>query len=180
MSVQGGEIALCVASGPSATASDVAAVRPFVDFTVCANDAWRLAPDADYLYAADRRWWRQHFREVRRHFAGQLRTSNEWAHFDHRIPLVRCDGRNSGIRAMRLALQLGARRIYLIGYDFCRSATGMKHFFGDHPRPLPNTSEDTFPAWVEEMRQFSVQCPAKVVNLSRRTAIDCFQRGEVL
>lgn len=172
------DIALCVASGPSLLAQDIAAVRPIADVTICVNDAWQLCHDADYLFAADRRWWRHHYKAVQREFSGQLLTSNEWAYADWKIPMMRVEGKNSGIKAMRVALRLGARKMYLLGYDFCRGADDEKHFFGDHPHPLPNTCVKTFGAWVDEMQAFAAGLSGvEVVNLSRRTAIDCFPRA---
>src|SRR5690606_36181457 len=49
-----------VGGGPSLTAADVdrAASRPVRIIAI--NDAWRLAPRADLLYAADAPWWDHH------------------------------------------------------------------------------------------------------------------------
>src|SRR3990167_1952589 len=45
--------------GPSLTPEDVDAVRDRAH-VIAVNDAYRLAPWADVLYAADAKWWRWH------------------------------------------------------------------------------------------------------------------------
>lgn len=180
MTLPKADIVLCVASGPSLVASDIVAARKLVDTTICVSDAWRMAPDCEHLFSADRRWWQYHYKSIRRGYRGAMWTSNEWSYADYRIPLVKCPGTNSGIKAMNLARLFGASRMYLLGYDFGRGPDGEKHFFGDHPMPLPNTSMGRFPVWVEEMRQWAKDHDdVSVINLSRRTAIDCFPRGDL-
>ena len=54
-----GETLACLGVGPSLTAAQVAALRGKTR-SIAINDAWRLAPWADVLYACDGRWWRKH------------------------------------------------------------------------------------------------------------------------
>lgn len=56
---------VCLASGPSLTADDVAYVRGKAT-VVAVNDAIRLAPWADVLVSVDQIWWARHYRAMRR------------------------------------------------------------------------------------------------------------------
>lgn len=175
-------IALCLASGPSLTAGDIAAVRPRVDLTVCVSDTWEKAKDAEYLFAADLRWWRYHHSRASRGFAGRLVTSKRKAADELGIEWSDCGGGNSGEGGLLLAMKLGARKVYLLGYDMKRGPNNERHYFGDHPSPLPNTSPATYPIWRQRMWALALTVKAlggpEIINLTRDTALDCFPRGE--
>lgn len=51
-----------IASGPSAGSTTQAQRRRFP--AICVNDAWRLHPDAEAIYAADPRWWEIHAESI--------------------------------------------------------------------------------------------------------------------
>src|SRR4051812_2852413 len=50
---------VCIAGGPSLTPADVDACQARAR-VIAINDAYRLAPWADVLYACDAKWWRWH------------------------------------------------------------------------------------------------------------------------
>ncbi len=83
-------------------------------------------------------------------------------------------GGNSGYQAVNLAYLLGARRILLLGFDMCIEGK-KRHWFGDHPGKLNMASN-----YKNFARAFESIVPAKygieILNLSRRTALDCFPR----
>ena len=105
------------------------------------NEAWRLAPWADVLYACDAAWW------IRRgprksEFTGRRLSSDAhppWLRLADvetvtvnplglgisSIPGVIDAGGNSGFQAVGLAVQWGARAIILAGLDYS----------GDHWHP---------------------------------------------
>lgn len=90
-------------------------------------------------------------------------------------------GGNGGFQALHLAVLFGASRIVLLGYDF--QATGNRsHWHGDHPPGLSN-SRRRYATWAEPMnalaRDLARRGGCEVLNASRATAIDCFQRIEV-
>lgn len=137
-----------VGGGPS-----VDGMRPALDAardsgcrTIAINDAYRIAPWADLLYFADRTWWDGRYgraEDVRRTFGGQVATCSD-ADVDHHLvntgiegfdPRPGCvrTGQNSGYQAMHLALQMGARRIVLFGYDMS-AAHG--HHRGSRPEAV--------------------------------------------
>jgi hypothetical protein len=156
---------VCVASGPTLTAEDLACVRAHDDVPVIAvNDAVRLAPWADVLYSSDRGWW-QAYRGIP--FFGIVKVGIGWKVGDaspipqapavhvlthtgaeglEREPTGLRAGGHSGYAAINLAVHYGARRIILLGYT-CGPYGGRSHFFGKHPAGLPESSEANYAAF---------------------------------
>ena len=123
-----------IATGPSLNAEQVEAVRKRCRLVVV-SDAWQFAPDADAMVSADAKWWDAH-PEVQ--FAGRRFTAApEWnGHPEvERIPGWP-HGRNSGLLWIRVAVELGATRVLLLGFDMRGT-----HFFGPYTNGLSNTAE---------------------------------------
>lgn len=108
--------------------------------TIAVNDAWKLVPGADILYATDQKWWAEHqgapgFRGLR---VGYQTTQpgvialqqSRTCEYDSRLGYI-WHGHNSGHAAVHLAAQLGAARIVLVGFDWDGA-----HFFGEHPKSI--------------------------------------------
>lgn len=183
-----GSTIVCLGTGPSLTAEDVAFVQGKAP-VIAVNDAYRLAPWADVLYACDAKWWDVHqgvpsvagmklTLEARAEqwpgVRGLARTGDRGIETD---PTGVRTGQNSGYQAMNVAVHLGARRILLLGYDMAPSAEGRSHWFGDHPlrlrRPSPYALfRDRFASAVEPLAALGVE----VINCSRQTALTCFPR----
>lgn len=181
---------VCVATGPSLTADDVACCYGKVP-VVCVNDAYRLAPWADALVANDYSWWLHH--EGVPGFAGdkwgvlhqtwkkperwpsvkQLRiTGSEGLESD---PSAIRTGKNSGYTAVNVAIHYGARRVVLLGYDMGAPKNGPQHFFGDHQwAPGQRSPYQTFIDLFRTMRADLKRLGVEVVNASRQTALRCF------
>jgi hypothetical protein len=174
-----------VAPGPSLTSADCAAVaawRSAPSRTVIAvNLAWRLIPEADLLFAGDSAWWEcdAYRGEVQDRYRGECWTASPSAAKKYGLrfmepPLLT----NSGANAIALAARLGARRIYLLGFDYGPGANGRLHCHEDHPAPLSNTG--CFEA--AEMRRLAVQMGVQgvtVMNCSHETKLECFERVRV-
>ncbi len=201
---------VCVASGPSLTRADVDYCRGRAKVIVV-NDCFRLAPWADYLYAADHRWWicrslGEGWTNVdlsKRIFEGERVTCDPGTaemfglrYVPHHggaglgvAPIVK--GTNSGAEAVNFAVNEGAQRIILLGYDM--GATGTGHWFGDHPETV--TVEGRGVTSVEPMntmtaQQFEQQCKEfgivaeqlkgrgiECINCTRESALTCFPRA---
>lgn len=180
---------VCLGAGPSLTATDAEILRS-AGPTIAVNDAWRLAPWADVLYSSDQYWfpyhqWVPEFRGLRVALELEhpgvltMRNAGEWGlaqppgHLAH--------WKLSGLAAIGLAVQMGARRVLLLGYDMGRPG----HFFGAHPRGLSNAPVDPVTPHdpyryhrgnaamlAEQARVLGVE----IANCSPGTALTCFPR----
>lgn len=178
-----GGTVVCVASGPSLTAEDVASARG-ADAVVAVNDTYRIAPWATVLYAADAPWWQWHqgaptfsglkysvSPDASRWGVEILRnTGREGVELD---PTGLRTGMNSGYQAIGIAVHLGATRILLLGYDM----GGNGHWFGEHPSGLRRASpfalfRQMFGTMVAPLELLGIS----VINCSRQTALTCFPR----
>lgn len=172
-----------LATGASLTQDQVDAVRGLP--VIAINDAFRLAPWAAMLYAADTQWWRVNAQDALQ-FQGLKVTAHESCEFKA-VQLLRRTGTegfdedprclrtggNSGYQALHVALHAGAARILLLGYDM-----GGPHFFGRHRAPLRNTDPATFVTWMARFRALAGR-GAEVVNCTPGSALSCFPRMDL-
>jgi hypothetical protein len=181
---------VCLGTGPSLTADDVASCRGHAR-VIAVNDAYRLAPWADVLYACDAKWWRVHPDTTA--FAGPkyglqpvkdrddiVILKNTGRTGLERDPTGLRTGSNSGYQAINLAVHFGAIKILLLGYDMGHAPGSRSHFFGDHPSPLSNRSPyATFIALFAQMVAPLAALGVEVINCSRATALTCFRRASL-
>jgi hypothetical protein len=184
-----GKTVIVAAPGPSLSdAAPLCRGHPIV----AVQDAHRLIPWADVLYGCESAWWRVHngcpeFKgekwsthdrggndkwRAAREFGLRLVEGSAGKGFSPNPALVHY-GKNSGFQAVNMALLWGAARIVLVGFDM-REVGGKRHFFGDHPRPLRNTSSyaSFVAAFVEAVGH---QKPtAEIVNATPRSHLMCF------
>ncbi len=182
-----GETAVCLAGGPSLTQADVDACRGRAR-VIAVNDAYRLAPWADVLYACDYQWWRWHdgvpsftgpkyaIDARARKYPGVHLLQNTGTDGIESSPSGLRTGRNSGYQAINLAIHFGVRRILLLGYDLQRTG-GRSHWFGDHPHGQPSLGLfiPAFVALSKTLRDLGVE----IINCSRETALTCFPRQPI-
>lgn len=180
-----GSTIVCLGTGPSLTKADVESVRDRAR-VIAINDAHRLAPWADVLYACDAKWWTWH-RGVPAFGGLKYALQPAAAHWP-RVQVLRNtgvtglelqpsglkNGRNSGYQAINLAVHLGAARIVLLGYDM-QAPGNTSHFFGAHPdksRPPFSLCLQQFATLVGPLRTLGID----LVNCTRTTALTCFPR----
>ena len=184
-----------LASGPSLSRTDIDITRGKA-LVIAVNDAYKLAPWADILYASDRAWWDLHA-DALVSFRGQRYThdlnNRTWTttmarrgmNIVHGLNLDGVStqpgeihlGANSGFQALNLAITMGATKIILTGFDMI-AHDGKTHFFGDHPKPLRNDSP--YPLFRQAFNKAAPQIAAldiDVVNCTRRTALQCFRKS---
>lgn len=151
-----GQPIVCIGGGPSLMRADVEACRGRAR-VLAINDAIRLAPWADVLYAADARWWITH--QETKLFTG-LKFSLQPCIGRSDVMVLRNTGRfglerdptglrtggNSGFSAINVAVHLGASTIVLLGYDL-RRIQSRAHWFGSHASPLHDPSESQLVTW---------------------------------
>lgn len=190
-----------IASGPSATAADAALLRGVVDELIAVNDAWRLCkgPDGkyfnDHIYGTDMKWWKWAFPAIMQEFDGGLYTQIKQWEFDPAEWGIHCydseheaglstdpakirTGMNSGYAAINVALHMGAKLIYLLGFDASDEDGRLAREINDRPKAL-NVKVDyrDFRRCFETIRP--EEYGLEIINLSRRTALNCFPLGDL-
>lgn len=170
-----------IASGPSLTAEDCAAVRAARLPAIVVNTSFRMAPWADVLLAYDARWWQLYRDEIAATFTGRRVTTSLSRAVGGAEPLgalIRYHAYgNSGTAAISLCAYVGARAVILLGADCQRAPDGAVHWHGDHPAQLSNAR--SMPRWPTQYRlvgQYAARRGCRVVNASRATALQCFER----
>lgn len=185
-----GSTVVCIATGTSLRKADVDACcgRARV---IAINDAYKLAPWADALYACDSRWW--HWHRGVKSFAGQkysldnrvkrlcpevtvLRNTGETGlELD---PAAIRTGKNSGYQAINVAVHLGAKVILLLGYDMRLGPGHRSHFFGEHPHPVKPPFHLMIPKFATLVAPL-MAVGVKVINCTPQSALECFPRMDL-
>jgi hypothetical protein len=188
-----GETIAIIGSGPSAKKAGVELLQGRTK-VIAINESWQLAPWADVLYGCDVNWWR--LRDGVRKFKGLKISQSAEACDLYRdikrivIPNVKSNdilmeplghvgaGGNSGFQCLNLAVQFGAKRILLIGYD-------MRIDFGEHwhPRHYPPLSNphpnDNLPRWRAALDKAHASLAAigvEVVNCSSVSLLNAYPK----
>lgn len=186
-----GMTVVCMASGPSMTQADADYCRGKAN-VITVNSTWRLAPWADVHYSSDDDWWWHELPAMRDRCTGEFWTGHRQGvapdvkvcPYDKRARgLSRVKGSiawggNSGYCAIGLAVQFGAKRIMLLGYD--QQDDGRGHWHGDHPDAI--RKDFNWPMWHQrfaEMAKDAVRMGIDIVNCSRETALTCFPRARL-
>jgi hypothetical protein len=176
-----GSTVVVMASGPSLTETDVETVRQWREngenrYVIVTNTTYQLAPWADVLFFHDFKWWKKYKGDVRAKFAGKLVTVASvnvkdvdwlrgWTSFG-----------NSGAASIALATLAGADRVITLGMD-CQYTGGARHWHGDHPSGLGNAR--SLAKWPAAFKRLAGHCKShgtEVINASRQTALECFER----
>jgi len=87
-------------------------------------------------------------------------------------------GSNSGYQAINLAFLMGAKLIYLLGYDMGRTG-GKSHWFGSHPAGLCEGNYEQLVPRFTKLATDLAREGVEVVNLSRATNLQCFKRSTI-
>ncbi len=154
-----------IGGGPSLRGVDLLPLRGKA-ITIAVNNAYELAPWAEYHLFGDRRWWEWHGSKFPADFQGKIISTSRASFNDPRI--LKMDktfgafskvphslyGVDSGTQAVNLAAHLGARRIVLLGFDMGFAPDGEAHWHADHKIPSVETNY---------IRKFLVQYEAVVL-----------------
>jgi hypothetical protein len=163
---------------------------------VVVNNAWQRLPSADVLFACDSAWW--HFHRGVPAFEGEKWSSHGTSNDKHDVwraygihviggkhgtefsttPGVIHYGSNSGFQAINLAIQFGAPRIVLVGFNM-QKVGGLSHFHGDHPKGLRNADPVRF---LTYFRQAAKKMPAGVtiINATPDSLLSCFPQMDLV
>lgn len=194
-----------VASGPSAKREPLELLRG--KFAVLAiKENVELLPWADVVYGCDAAWWRHKkglvdFKGVKVTWAPKVRERYPDIHTieietsqDKVYPVDRREyqmvfdppgtlgnGGNSGYQALNLAVQFGARRILLIGFDM-HDRSGAHWYGRNHWEKAGNPDRECFKRWLRAFDSAAPVLEARgvhVINTSPISALTCFRRGTI-
>jgi hypothetical protein len=190
-----GETVFVVATGPSLSDAPLEKLRE--KRVIAVNDAYKLLPFADVLYACDTKWWTTHHGAPS--FPGAKWSTHERGCNDkteiakrynlqllpgHSGDVIRKDGTisyggNSGFQAVGLAVHFNATRIILVGFDMRTASDGRRHYFGAHPKPLRNSG--SFPSWIRAFETAAKSLPAgvEILNATPNSALKCFKKCDI-
>lgn len=183
------DLAVVAASGNSLTEGQIKLCEG--RHLLVVNDAYRLAPHAEVLYACDPHWWGVH-QERLKEFKGERWSSHQRHHNDklvcaekYGLKLVSSDdcegfsmepdlihtGGNSGFQSINLAMIfLGfVGRVILIGFDM----KGDSHFFGKHPFTLISKDASRFIPHFKRAAQIGYP-GIEIINCTPGSALECF------
>lgn len=170
-----GQTIVCIASGPSLTEADCNQVRNSGLLTIAVNSSWKRARFASVIYAADHSWWKNYRDEIdidaERWTWSARAAENFGINHHHMLP----GAQNSGLRAIDFAIQRGASKVILLGYD-CSISNGT-HWHGDHTKSS-NPDASRCKAWLRHFAQLDRR-GCSIVNCSRFTALNCFPKNSL-
>lgn len=187
-----GKAVAIVASGPSTKPKEVARLMNRLP-CIAIKENIEILPTADVVYGCDRAWWRNVAGLPK--FKGLKVTASGWVaneYSDVRLvkvtpfkeddqiftkePGLLGSGANSGFQALNLAVQFGATRILLVGFDMNRNYDS--HWYGrNRGAGRSNPTEFNFVRWRRAYDVAAVklkQLGVEVVNASALTSLKCF------
>lgn len=158
------------------------------DYAVIAiNEAIYLSLYADILFFRDLSWFYGN-RDIVGTWKGTVVSSTASPFYPKNVKVVKtshCNdflvggdtiryGRSSGHLALSLAINLGAKRCVLLGFD-CRIVNGRSHFHDKHSNAISITyAKDFLPAW-EGWGETARRAGVEVVNATPNSAIMEFE-----
>jgi hypothetical protein len=183
-----------VASGPSAKDYDYNLFRDKAKF-IAINKSLELVPWADVLLAADAGWWHKtkgmklftglkvtlDFNISRIYDVKLLSLSKTDSGIIVKKPGQMGNGRNSGFYAINLAIQFGAKKIILSGFDMTLKS-GV-HWHGPHDKGLNNPRSYTINKWREILDKQSAtveKLGVKIINVSMSSALKAYPKMTLL
>lgn len=193
---EGGSCAI-IASGPTAKKANIAVLRGVMP-VIAIKENIELCPWADVVYGCDAAWWKNSqglpkYAGLKVAFEKTLKPQFPDIKFVDIAAQKKIDriltvmpgtlgsGGNSGFQAVNLAVQFGAKRILLIGFDM--HDRGGVHWYGragGMGRSNPN--EENFRRW---RAAFHASMPdfesagVEVVNATPFSSLTCFKKSTI-
>ena len=181
-----GEDAICIGGGPSLRGFDFSVLRG--RNTIGCNDAFRLGADIVKVLAfGDNGWWHRNKFEIEEKFKGHMVTSAPGL---FRIQIRNClrmvrekDGYHTGhslgwnystgAMAINFAGSLGAKRIFLLGYDLMQRQ-GRFHWH-DHGRR--KVEEASYTRFLQGFYKLKKNMPSdiRVINVTDGSKLTAFE-----
>lgn len=178
-----GQTVFIAAGGPSLTPETAKGLLG--RRVIAINSAWKVVPEADYVFFADARWWR-HFKPK---FQGVGVTTSELKHpnvmqLNKVEPFaLSADPHNLALRrtsvsgAINMAVHLGASRIVLLGVDGKFSADGKRHgHYDKYPWNFKKGCFDEHAAEFAKIAPSARKMGVEIVNANPDSRIDVWPK----
>lgn len=184
------EVVYIVGGGPSLKGFDWNRLKG--KKVIAINRAFEVLPFADVLYWTDSRFYRWYRSEINR-FTGLKFTCRSFHDKPSDVTLLKANnamtidtrpsyishGNNSGYGAINLAIKLGAKKIYLLGYDM-HSTPNASHWHSGyestHRHDIYEKMMKYFDAIPKELERLNIECyNANIksqLNVFRKCSID--------
>jgi hypothetical protein len=190
-----GKAVAIVASGPSAKQAGCSILKGRLP-VLAIKKSFELVPFADVVYGCDGPWWRDvhglpsfkgwklcydvhacdQYQLQKVEIPDKLRNTLLFGE----IGKVGAAG-NSGFQALNLAVQFGANRILLVGFDV--HGRGGEHWYGRNGWGFANNpTEDNYRRWRAAFEACAIDLEARgieVINASRFSDLKCFKKLSV-
>ena len=159
---------------------------------IVTNEAFAMAPWARALVFVDQHWWAARHLEVLKVFNGQLIGRGPYLDIYHRTGVTALafrsgeiwsqdlrilGGRNSGLAAANAAWLMGAKRIFLLGFDM-KASNGRSNFhnlYVDNPTGPAHRYVSIFlPEFVQASKRLETIGGGVVINITPDSAMTCF------
>lgn len=191
-----GKACAIIASGPSTNKDEVALLKDRLAVLAIKRNV-EIAPFAEVVYGCDKPWWKSvrglpDFKGLKLAYAPQVCAEYGLVPVtipDHaRSDFLRFEtvgevggGGCSGFQALNLAVQFGAARVLLIGFD-CKE-NGRVHWYGRNTwHGGSNPSESNFRRWRGAFAKAAQQLSERgveVINASPLSHLKCFRKASV-
>ena len=146
--------------------------------TIAVNSTWKAARFCKVIYAGDRKWWYAYRHEIdidAKQVCFSSSACKLYGLKHHKFKHGR--GYNSGMLAIDWAIQQGATKVVLLGYD-CSVVNGLHHH-GPHDK-THNPNPQKCAIWQTQFRNLAaVHKGVNVVNCSRYTELAAFRVGDL-
>lgn len=163
-------------------------------FVIAINNSYQVLPNAQIVYFTDDLWWKEHKEKVLNHTGIKCKGSllnrfikhpkvKEYLltgpnHLESTPGSLR-HGHNSTYAAINLSVQLGFKKIYLLGVDMKWGTPKDKntsHWHKDHKRKDPESvykkMMECYATIVEPLKKLGVQ----VINVNPNSALNVFPK----
>jgi hypothetical protein len=162
-----------LATGPSMSL-DVARSVMGKCSVIAVSDAYLLAPWADALVSTDFAWWRNHPDAAEfkgRKFSGMV----DYQKVEGVEKLAGEHATNSGLLGIKVAAQLGAKKVLLCGFDLHSPG---QHFFGKHGGSLRSTSKHRMEAFKEQFARYRPK-GVEIINCTPGSALRAYPKADL-
>lgn len=186
-----GEKTFIIGGGPSVNECDISLLQG-KGRVIVTNNAYKIAPWADWLVFSDCIWYEWHkdaLRSVKMpiitggYFTNPYDVAPEILHWKTKnySGTIKSEnggslsGKNAGHMALSLADFLGSSKIILIGFDMNTSKDGSTQWHNEHKRPTNTSMYDK--EFIPEFNVIAGELKDKgvsVFNINKNSALKCF------